>query len=147
MDTEKDNSNTWGGSRPGAGRKRGEGSKRVSVPLGCLEEVLRIIAEHNGVSESLSEHVRVAPAAIVSERDSEQSPRFGNTGNTGGTSDIDSDLMQGYEDPMVRRRSLNHAKGRMKKKILVVYGSMHNAAKEGVYLSDDGVLKKVYLSK
>ena len=81
----KENSN-WGGRRSGAGRKPGEKTKRISVPEGCLDAVKAVIEEHRALAARFSENVRVAPAAIVSEKRAAKAgrnPRIGNTGIRG----------------------------------------------------------------
>lgn len=40
-----------GGARPGAGRPKGEQTKMVRVPLGCLDEVRTLIKLYRGLNE------------------------------------------------------------------------------------------------
>lgn len=53
-----------GGARAGAGRKTGEGSLRVTVPSGCLDAVLRLVAEYRASKLSPSPFAGL-PAALV----------------------------------------------------------------------------------
>lgn len=98
-----------GGKRAGSGRKPGEGSKLVRVPLGCLDKVTEIINAYRvglvpaseGLSESCNEN---------------QIP-----------------LTLGHDRIASNRRSLDKLPGADRRKIIKSYGSLQAAAESGVY--------------
>lgn len=61
-----------GGKRKGSGRKKGEGSKVVRVPIGCLDLVYAVISKHKGDDENhiqyLSDHLRKTKQKDTSQK-------------------------------------------------------------------------------
>ena len=69
-----------GGKREGSGRKAGEGSKMVRVPLGCLDAVQRLIADYkagNQTEGALSSEVPHGAGAGKPDCPSVTSPALG----------------------------------------------------------------------
>ena len=140
-----------GGFRHEAGRKRGEGSTRVSVPIGLLHEVRELIRSYKASSGALNavgcnEGVsldQIDPLVRKTNHSIEAGtpvpgsdsvhPRVGNTGITSTVSPEDAlSMLRPFSSWQKRLVTLKDAPGSVRRIAIKDFGSLEQAAKENL---------------